>query len=155
MAKLLILMLSLAIGACSLPGKTVTPLSPQSGSYRAHDVEITWSAKMAAGAVRIEGTVKNLRIYLLRDFELEVRLLDEAGNVIAKGSTPSAPNMVDAGESVPYSVVLRPKGDEVKQAEFTYTYFLAQSPPAIGSTDETVPRTSSFRTPLHLNHSDL
>ena len=151
MAKqfLILALLLLSCCGCATYHKEIDSNPPYSAHhFRYFDLEITWQARKTGSGVRICGTIHNLRAYYLQDLELNARLLNQSGRVVARGSSADFPNYVDPGRSVPFDLEfpLAP-GSEADRVHFGYLYWLVEAAPEFRSEDD-VPHFGAFTAPL-------
>ena len=98
--------------------------------FRYYDLEVDWQAERSDGAIRLSGTVSNLRSYFLQDLELTARLVNKQGKVFARESYADFPNYLPPGKAESFRLEIRiPAGMEAEQVHFSYYYWLAEAPP--------------------------
>lgn len=142
--------LLLLVAACATPRKELDTNPPfSSHRYRYYDLEILWKSARTNNIVSIEGQVKNLRSYYLRNLELTASLLDEKGEVLARETFASFPHLLDIAGTETFRMELRLKaGEEPKRLRFSYTYRLADAYQSPGYARDDVPRFNSFESNL-------
>ena len=127
------ILLLLATAACSTYRKEFDANPPYAPHYfrKNIDVEVAWQAERTGQEIRLSGTVTNFRYAYMRDLELTARLLDEKGGVLARETLTDFPTYIPSGKSAPFQMKLRlPDGTAPARLRFSYTYFLAEEPPA-------------------------
>jgi len=145
-------LLLLATASCSTYRKEFDanpPLAPH--YFRNIDVEVAWQSQRTGQEMRLSGAVTNRRYAYLRDLELTVWLLDEKGGVVARETRVDFPTYIPSGKSAPFQLNLRlPAGTSPARLRFSYTYFLAEEPPAVRGYGgyEDVPHFGNFDAPL-------
>ncbi|MCM2356976.1 MAG: hypothetical protein NDI77_02425 [Geobacteraceae bacterium] len=140
----------LLLAACATPRKELDTNPPFSSHYyRYYDLEILWKSARTDNVISIEGTVRNLRYYYLRDLELTASLLDDKGEVVAKETFASFPTLLDTSGSERFRLELRLKpGEAPRRIRFSYTYQLADTYQLPGYPRGDVPRFNSFESNL-------
>ena len=115
--------------------------------YRRYDLEVDWRSAQKDDTVRLFGTVGNLRSFFLQDLQLNARLLNEQGKVIAKGSYTDFPNYLPPGKTEPFRMELRvPPGEQAYRLHFSYYYWLVEAPPEFRGYDD-APHFGGFVSP--------
>ena len=151
MAKqfLILLIMLVTCSGCSSYHKEIDSNPPYSAHhFHYFDLEIDWQAQKTDSGVRISGTIHNLRAYYLQDLELNVRVLNRSGKVIARGTFADFPNYVDPGTSVPFQLdIPSPPGAKAERVHFGYLYWLVEAAPEFRREDE-VPHFGAFTAPL-------
>jgi hypothetical protein len=150
--SIIAILLVLTTAACSTYRREFDanpPFAPH--YYRSFDVEVAWRTERTGPDVRLSGAVTNHRYAYLRDLELTARLLDEKGNIVARKTIADFPTYIPAGNSAPFQLDLSlANGRSPARLRFSYTYFLAEEPPAVmgyGGYDD-VPHFGTFDAPL-------
>ena len=152
MRSIIAILLLLATTSCSTYRKEFDanpPLAPH--YFRNIDVEVAWQSQRTGQEMRLSGAVTNRRYAYLRDLELTVWLLDEKGGVVARETRVDFPTYIPSGKSAPFQLNLRlPAGTSPARLRFSYTYFLAEEPPAVRGYGgyEDVPHFGNFDAPL-------
>ncbi|HEY3307236.1 MAG TPA: hypothetical protein VGJ93_02165 [Desulfuromonadaceae bacterium] len=146
-----ILML-LATAACSTYRREFDANPPYAHHYfRNIDGEVAWQAERTGQGIRLSGTVTNHRYAFMRDLELTARLLDEKGGVLNKETLSDFPTFIPSGKAAPFHMNLRlPDGTAPARLRFSYTYWLAEEPPAFRGYGgyEDIPHFGNFDAPL-------
>jgi len=146
------ILLVLATTACSTYRREFDANPPfASHYYRNFDVEVAWQAEQTGQDVHLSGAVTNRRYAYLRDLELTARVVDEKGNVLARGKIHEFPTYIPSGKAAPFRMNLSlPGGTTPARLRFNYTYLLAEEPPAARgySGYEHVPHFGNFDAPL-------
>jgi hypothetical protein len=147
--SLIAILLVLAMAACSTFRQEFDanpPFAPH--FYRHFDVEVSWQAERTAQNVRLSGEVTNRRYAYLRDLELTARLLDEKGKVLGRQTIGDFPTYIPFGKAEPFRMNLSlPAGTVPARLSFSYTYLLAEEPPAFNGYAD-VPHFGTFDAPL-------
>ena len=130
--SIIAILLLLATAACSTYRKEFDANPPYAPHhYRNIDVEVAWQTERTGQDIRLSGAVTNHRYAYMRDLELTARLLDEKGGVLARETLTDFPTYIPSGKSAPFQMKLRlPDGTAPARLRFSYTYFLAEEPPA-------------------------
>lgn len=114
------------LSACSVPHTNLdTNPAFSSHRYSSHDLEILWKSEKTDTGIRVDGTAKNVRTDSpYNALVLTAKLLDENGNVLAKGNhlfqgrlTGSEPFRMD----IPLI-----QTDKVKRINFSYSYAIGE-----------------------------
>jgi hypothetical protein len=87
--------------------------------YSQFDAKIAWNISSDNNATIIEGVAKNVRYFLMDDFEVWVWALDEKGKEISRGS--SFVFSMKENEAAPFTVTL-PKLAAGTKLRFMYRY---------------------------------
>jgi hypothetical protein len=149
---LIAILLLLAAAACSTYRREFDANPPFAPHYfRNFDVEVAWQTERSGQEVRLSGAVTNRRYAYLRDLELTARLLDEKGLVVARETLADFPTYIPAGKATPFRMDLRlPAGTTPARLRFSYTYWLAEEPPAFRGYGgyEDIPHFGNFDAPL-------
>ncbi len=152
MRSIMTFLLLLATASCSTYRKEFDANPPFAPHYfRNIDVEVAWQSQRTGQEMRLSGAVTNRRYAYLRDLELTVWLLDEKGGVVARETRVDFPTYIPSGKSAPFQLNLRlPAGTSPARLRFSYTYFLAEEPPAVRGYGgyEDVPHFGNFDAPL-------
>ena len=114
-------------------------------------MEVAWQAARTGRDISLSGTVTNLRYAYMRDLELTTRLLDEKGGVLARETLADFPTYIPSGQAAPFHMKLRlPDGTAPTRLRFSYTYWLAEEPPAFRGYGgyEDIPHFGYFYAPL-------
>ncbi len=126
-----ILLLSVT-AACSVHRKEFDANPPYAPHYfRGFDVEVVWQAVRTGREIRVSGSLINHRDAYLLDPELTARLLDEKGGVLSDETFSDFPRYIPSEKAAPFQMVLHiPSGAVPGRVRFSYTYRLAEEPPA-------------------------
>ncbi len=118
--------------ACSVHRKEFDANPPYAPHYfRGFDVEVVWQATRTGQDIRVSGSLINHRDAYLLDPELTVRLLNEKGSVLANETFSDFPRYVPSEKIEPFQMNLHfPNGTVPARLRFSYTYWLAEEPPA-------------------------
>jgi hypothetical protein len=117
------LLLSALFGACaSYPDYRQQRLESLPQHYKQFDVVMGWEVTAADGATVVQGVVRNVRYFMMRDLEIWVAQLDSKGKVAARGMTFIMPSDLRLDQSADFTIKI-PKtvaaGDRLR---FTYKY---------------------------------
>ncbi len=141
-------LLVLAVTACTPYGRELDfnpPFTPH--RFRSFDVEVNWRTERTDSLVRVEGTVTNRRSFYLQYLETTVRLLDDKGRLLGRESFTDFPTYLPPGKTEPFRMEFRlPPGAAPARLGFTYTYWLAEEPPAFRVNGD-VPHFGHFESP--------
>lgn len=110
------------LSACAAQHATLdTNPAFSSHRYSSHELEVVWKSEKTETGIRIDGTVKNVRVdYPYNSLVLIAKLLDEKGNVLAKGNHLFPDRFVG---SEPFSIdIPTVQSDRLKRISFTYSY---------------------------------
>jgi len=150
--SIIVILLLLSMTACSTYRKEFDVNPPYAPHFfRNIDVEVAWQAERTGQEIRLSGAVTNRRYAFLRDLELTGRLLDEMGGVLARETLADFPTYIPSGKAAPFHMNLRlPDGAVPARLRFSYTYWLAEEPPAVRGYGgyEDVPHFGKFDAPL-------
>ncbi|MHB8056387.1 MAG: hypothetical protein ACYDHC_00685 [Desulfuromonadaceae bacterium] len=115
--------LLLSLAACAAPQKQLDSNPAYSShQYTSSDLEISWKSEKIDNALRIEGTVTNVRTsYIYNDLQLEAALLDSGGNVIAKQTHSFGAFKFSGAEPFKMIIPLE-SGMKPEQIKFNYRY---------------------------------
>lgn len=121
--SLVAVVLFLFLAACAVPQKQLdSNPAYASHQYSSSDAEISWKTEKIGNALRIDGTVTNVRTsYVYDGLELEASILDAQGNVIAKQTHNFRPLKFSGTEPFQMTIPLE-VGMEPEQIRFNYRY---------------------------------
>lgn len=96
-------------------------------SYAFYDLALSWETKRNDTSVTIEGIVKNISYYYLRDLEISATLLDSKGKSISKETFFVIPSLLslDQTESFRFHLPVKP-GLHPEKLRIFYRYRLAE-----------------------------
>jgi len=140
-----IALLLLVVAGCSVYHKELDG-NPAFSSHRFsyYDVEIAWRSKGHGDKLQVAGTVRNLRSYYLRDFEITARLVDQQGKIFDRQTYADFSTYIPPGSKEPFRMEFHlPPGSQIKQIHFSYYYWLTEAAPQFRG-NEDVPTFGSF-----------
>ena len=145
---LLVAMLMLAVSGCAGYRKVQDSNPPFAEHlFRYYDLEVQWRAERSDGALRLVGTVRNVRDLFLQDLELNARLVNQRGKVIARNIFLDFPEYLPPNQAEPFHLQFRlPPGEQAKEVHISYFYYPVEAPPAFGG-QEYVPKFGGFVSP--------
>jgi hypothetical protein len=151
MAKRFIMVMLLLLTTAGCAGyRSTADTNPAFSAHnvRHYDVEVNWRAEQAPdGVIRLQGTVTNARYYHLQDLELNARLVDQKGKVVARDNFADFPVYLPPGKTEPFRMEFRvPPGTQPDKLRFSYYYWLAEGAPAYRNIEE--PKFGGFISPL-------
>lgn len=115
--------ISLSLAACAAPHKQLddNPVyAPH--QYNSSDMDISWKSERLDNAIRIEGTVTNVRVNsAYENLELEAMLLDPNGKVIAKQTHNFIAQRLKGPEDFKMVIPLA-SSSELDRIKFNYRY---------------------------------
>lgn len=117
------LMLSALLGACaSYPDYRQQRLASLPQHYKQFDVIMGWEVGAADGATVVQGVVKNVRYFMMRDLEIWVAQLDSKGKVAARGMTFIIPSDLRLDQSADFTIKIPAAVAAGDRLRFTYKY---------------------------------
>ena len=119
---MVILMISLLAGCATYPDTDRVRLESLPQRYSQFDLVMGWETRVQSGETVLDGVVRNVRYYMMRDLEIWVALLDERGKVVARGMTFIIPSDLGMDKSAPFTVILKVAVDPGDRLRFTYKY---------------------------------
>ena len=120
--SLFILTISLLAGCATYPDTDRVRLESLPQRYSQFDLVMGWETRVQSGETVLDGVVRNVRYYMMRDLEIWVALLDERGKVVARGMTFIIPSDLGMDKSAPFTVILKVAVDPGDRLRFTYKY---------------------------------
>lgn len=90
--------------------------------YQQFDLAMGWETRIEGGETVVEGVVRNLRYFLMRDLEIWVALLDPQGKPAQREASFIIPSDLKLDESAPFSVRLPLAVKPGDRLRFTYKY---------------------------------
>lgn len=116
-------LLFLFLTACSHQHKQIDNNPPFSAhQYNSNDMAISWKAERMENAIRINGTVTNVREnYVYDNLELEATILDRDGKVVAKNTYNFIPAKLKGSESFKMVIPLE-NNIQPEKVKFNYRY---------------------------------
>lgn len=146
--SILLLILSALLGACaSYPNPQQVRLAALPQHYKQFDVLLGWEVKPADNGTIVQGVVKNIRYFRMRNLEIWVAQLDANGKVLARGMTFIIPSELGLDESSDFTVKIPAAVTAGDRLRFTYKYSgsdggehgLGDGTPWMQSFDTTIP----------------
>ena len=119
---MVILTISLLAGCATYPDTDRVRLENLPQRYSQFDLVMGWETRVQSGETVLDGVVRNVRYYMMRDLEIWVALLDERGKVVARGMTFIIPSDLGMDKSAPFTVKLPVAVDPGDRLRFTYKY---------------------------------
>ena len=119
---MVILTISLLAGCATYPDTDRVRLENLPQRYSQFDLVMGWETRVQSGETVLDGVVRNVRYYMMRDLEIWVALLDERGKVVARGMTFIIPSDLGMDKSAPFTVILKVAVDPGDRLRFTYKY---------------------------------
>ncbi|MBU5614563.1 FxLYD domain-containing protein [Geomonas azotofigens] len=120
----ILLILFLCLGACaSFPDPQQQRLAALPQHYKQFDVLMGYEVRPADGSTVVQGIVKNVRYFRMRDLEIWAAHLDARGKVLAQGMTFIMPSELGLDQSADFTIKIPeavPPGDRIR---ITYKYF--------------------------------
>lgn len=120
--SMFILTISLLAGCATYPDTDRVRLESLPQRYSQFDLVMGWETRVQSGETVLDGVVRNVRYYMMRDLEIWVALLDERGKVVARGMTFIIPSDLGMDKSAPFTVKLPVAVDPGDRLRFTYKY---------------------------------
>ena len=120
--SLFILTISLLAGCATYPDTDRVRLENLPQRYSQFDLVMGWETRVQSGETVLDGVVRNVRYYMMRDLEIWVALLDERGKVVARGMTFIIPSDLGMDKSAPFTVKLKVAVNPGDRLRFTYKY---------------------------------
>ena len=120
--SLFILTISLLAGCATYPDTDRVRLESLPQRYSQFDLVMGWETRVQSGETVLDGVVRNVRYYMMRDLEIWVALLDERGKVMARGMTFIIPSDLGMDKSAPFTVKLPVAVAPGDRLRFTYKY---------------------------------
>lgn len=115
--------LFLFLSACAIPHKQLDgnpAFSPH--QYTSSDMDISWKSEKVANALRIDGTVTNVRVNSVYDsVELDATLVDSQGKVLAKQTYSFMPVRLKGSEPFKMTFPLE-ANSQPDRIKFNYRY---------------------------------
>ena len=119
---MVILTISLLAGCATYPDTDRVRLETLPQRYSQFDLVMGWETRVQSGETVLDGVVRNVRYYMMRDLEIWVALLDERGKVVARGMTFIIPSDLGMDKSAPFTVKLKVAVNPGDRLRFTYKY---------------------------------
>lgn len=119
---MVILTISLLAGCATYPDTDRVRLESLPQRYSQFDLVMGWETRVQSGETVLDGVVRNVRYYMMRDLEIWVALLDERGKVVARGMTFIIPSDLGMDKSAPFTVKLKVAVNPGDRLRFTYKY---------------------------------
>jgi len=118
----LLLMISLLAGCAAYPDTERMRLETLPQHYSQFDLVMGWDIRVQDGQTVLDGVVRNVRYYMMRDLEIWVALLDDRRKVAARGMTFIIPSDLGMDQSAPFTVKLPVAVNPGDRLRFTYKY---------------------------------
>lgn len=90
--------------------------------YQQFDLVMGWEISIDNGQTVVEGVVRNVRYFLMRDLEIWVALLDPQGKPVQREVSFIIPTDLKLDQSAPFSVRLPMAVKPGDRLRFTYKY---------------------------------
>lgn len=119
---LFLLLLALVTGCATYPDPNRQRLLSLPQHYAQFDLVMGWETRRENTGTIVEGVVKNVRYYMMRDLEIWVSLLDDRGKVAARGMTFILPSDLELDRYAPFTVRVPAAADPGDRLRFTYKY---------------------------------
>lgn len=117
------IMISALVAACaSYPDLDRARLETPPQRYAQFDLVMGWEIGVDNAHTTVEGVVRNVRYYMMRDLEIWVSLLDREGKVAARAMTFIIPSDLGMDQSAPFTVKLPAAVSPGDRLRFTYKY---------------------------------
>lgn len=118
------LMLSALLSACaSYPDYRQQRLESLPQHYKQFDLLMGWEVGAADGTTVVQGVVKNVRYFMMRDLEIWVAQLDSKGKVAARGMTFIIPTDLRLDQSADFAIKIPAAVAAGDRLRFTYKYW--------------------------------
>lgn len=119
-----LLLFGALLGACaSHPDYRAQRLVELPQHYKQFDAILGWEVLPADGSTIVQGVVKNVRYFQMRNLEIWVAKLDAKGKVVARGMTFILPSELGLDQSADFSVKIPAAVTAGDRLRFTYKYF--------------------------------
>ncbi|WP_026842250.1 hypothetical protein [Citrifermentans bremense] len=119
----LLLLLGTLLGGCAT---TATDYRQRMNAlpehYQQFDLAMGWETRVEDGRTAIDGVVRNVRYFVMRDLEIWVALLDPQGKPLQREVSFIIPTDLKLDESAPFSVRLPTAVKPGDRLRFTYKY---------------------------------
>uniref|UniRef100_C6E3I0 Lipoprotein, putative n=1 Tax=Geobacter sp. (strain M21) TaxID=443144 RepID=C6E3I0_GEOSM len=119
----LLLLLGAVLGGCattSIDYRQRMDALPE--HYRQFDLVMGWETRVEDGQTAIDGVVRNVRYFVMRDLEIWVALLSPQGKPVRREVSFIIPSDLKLDESAPFSVRLPMAVKPGDRLRFTYKY---------------------------------
>lgn len=120
--SMFILAISIFAGCATYPDTDRARLESLPQHYSQFDLVMGWETRAENGETVLDGVVKNVRYYRMRDLEIWVALLDQRGKVVSRGMTFIIPSELGMDQSAPFTVKLPVAVNPGDRLRFTYKY---------------------------------
>lgn len=118
----LLICFSLVSACASYPDLERERLQAMPQQYSQFDLHLGWEVRLEDGRTVIDGVLRNVRYYMMRDLEVWVVLLDREGKVAARGMTFIIPSDLGLDRSAPFTVEIPAAASPGDRLRFTYRY---------------------------------
>ncbi|QWV92442.1 hypothetical protein KP004_14680 [Geomonas oryzisoli] len=118
------LMLFVLLGACATyPDLQQQRMAALPQHYKQFDVLMGWEVKPADGSTIVQGVVKNVRYFRMRNLEIWASQLDSRGKVMVQGMTFIVPSELGLDESADFTIKIPAALAAGDRLRITYKYF--------------------------------
>ncbi|MBU5637943.1 hypothetical protein KOM00_14530 [Geomonas sp. Red69] len=117
------LILLLLLGACATyPDLQQQRLAALPHQYKQFDVLMGWEVRPAGGSTVVQGVVKNVRYFRMRNLEIWASQLDGRGKVLVQGMTFVVPSELGLDESADFTIRIPAALAAGDRLRITYKY---------------------------------